>query len=274
MNDLAFASLGSGSRGNATLVRSDSSLLMVDCGFTLKETEQRLLELGHQPNDVNAILVTHEHGDHIRGVGPFARKYKIPVYATHGTAYSTTIAKVPALHLIDLSETFDCFGFTVTPVAVPHDAREPCQFVFQRGTRRFGVLTDLGSITPHIIEQYGHCDGLMLECNHDSQMLATGPYPRPLKLRVGGRWGHLNNVQAANFLAEIDCAAYSMWWCVMSVSRITGRNWRGMRLRRCLGPAGSWLLPSRMRSCHGVRWFEPATCRRRQPILLRKILDS
>lgn len=206
MAELSFASLGSGSRGNATLVRLGDNIVMVDCGFTLKETEQRLAAFSLTPQDLSAILVTHEHGDHIRGVGPMARKYKIPVFATHGTARSQALGKIPQLQLIDLHREFSCAGLTVTPVAVPHDAREPCQFLFSSATHRFGVLTDLGSITPHIIEQYQSLDALMLECNHDSHMLSVGPYPQGLKRRVGGAWGHLNNLQSAQFLQQMDVA--------------------------------------------------------------------
>ena len=201
---LRFASLGSGSRGNATLIESPNGLLLVDCGFTIKETVRRLALLGHQPEDLSAILVTHEHGDHISGVGPLARRYNIPVYLTHGTAQHKSVAKLPVRELIDTHDVFTVAGIEVTPVVVPHDAREPCQFVLTHEGKSLGVLTDLGSITPFVIERYQHCDALMLECNHDSRMLSMGPYPSSLKLRVGGQWGHLNNQQAANFLEAIE----------------------------------------------------------------------
>tara|TARA_R110000868_G_scaffold411652_2_gene706774 strand:+ start:18028 stop:18792 length:765 start_codon:yes stop_codon:yes gene_type:complete len=201
---LRFASLGSGSKGNATLIESPQGLLLLDCGFTIKETVRRLALLGHQPEDLTAILVTHEHGDHIAGVGPLARRYNIPVYLTHGTAQHKSVAKLPIRHLINTHQNFHIADIEITPVVVPHDAREPCQFVFRHQQKTLGVLTDLGSITPFIIQQYLHCDSLMLECNHDSRMLAMGPYPQSLKVRVGGQWGHLNNVQAANLLREIN----------------------------------------------------------------------
>lgn len=203
---LRFASLGSGSRGNATLIASSSGLVMIDCGFTIKETVRRLAHLGHSPDDLDAILVTHEHGDHIGGVGPLARRYNIPVYLTHGTAQHKGVAKLPVRELIDTHNVFSVADIEVTPVVVPHDAREPCQFVLRHDQKTLGVLTDLGSITPFVIEQYQHCDALMLECNHDARMLSMGPYPPSLKLRVGGQWGHLNNQQAANFLDSIEHA--------------------------------------------------------------------
>ncbi len=201
---LRFASLGSGSRGNATLVQSDNALLLVDCGFTIKETERRLAILGHSPNDIDAILVTHEHSDHIKGVGPFARKHKLPVHLTHGTGQYDGLSKLSALSHINIQRPFSIGDIDITPVAVPHDAREPCQFVFRAANKTFGLLTDLGSITPFVAEQYRQCDALMLECNHDPRMLSMGPYPNSLKLRVGGHWGHLSNQQAANLLQDIE----------------------------------------------------------------------
>lgn len=201
---LHFASLGSGSRGNATLIRTDHCLLLIDCGFTIKETERRLNMLGHGPEDITAVLVTHEHSDHIKGVGPFARKHQLPVYLTHGTAQYHGLEKLSAKHPINIQHTFLIEDIDITPVAVPHDAREPCQFVFRNNGDTVGLLTDLGSITPHVIEQYQHCDALMLESNHCPQMLAMGPYPPSLKQRVGGHWGHLSNHQAAQLLANIE----------------------------------------------------------------------
>lgn len=201
---IKFASLGSGSRGNATLIKSQNALLLVDCGFTIKETERRLAILGHQPEDITAILVTHEHSDHIKGVGPFARKHGLPVYLTHGTGKYDGVSKGTALHPINTNKSFLIEDINITPVTVPHDAREPCQFVFRSANTTFGLLTDLGSITPHIVEQYRHCDAMMLECNHCLHMLSIGPYPASLKQRVGGHWGHLNNQQAANLLEQLD----------------------------------------------------------------------
>jgi phosphoribosyl 1,2-cyclic phosphodiesterase len=201
---LHFASLGSGSKGNATLVKSADALLLIDCGFTIKETERRLALLGLTPSDVSAILVTHEHSDHIKGVGPLARKYKLPVHLTHGTGKYDGVSKLTTRQAINTHKDFSIADIDITPVAVPHDAREPCQFVFRSAQKTLGVLTDLGSITPFVIEQYKHCDALMLECNHDPRMLSMGPYPASLKLRVGGLWGHLSNQQAAELLRNIN----------------------------------------------------------------------
>ncbi len=201
---MRFASLGSGSKGNATLLETDQSCLLIDCGFTIKETERRMARLGRSPSDLSGILVTHEHSDHIKGVMPLARKYRLPVYCSFGTAEYGDIRSSELWRHLSLDESRDIAGIDVTPVAVPHDAREPCQFVFRHGQRCFGLLTDLGSITPYVREHYRDCDALLLECNHDVPMLQAGPYPPTLKRRVGGDWGHLNNSQAASLL-ETSC---------------------------------------------------------------------
>jgi phosphoribosyl 1,2-cyclic phosphodiesterase len=204
LETLGFSSLGSGSKGNGTLIRHGDCLLLLDCGFTLKQTEKRLARLGLSAEQLDAIIVTHEHGDHIGGVGPLARKYKLPVYMTPGTQRSRDIGKLPELNLIKSYGVFTIKSVTITPVAVPHDAAEPAQFVFEAGNTRLGVLTDLGSITPHVAMHYQSCDGLFLEANHDPLMLASGKYPPSLKQRVAGPWGHLSNQQAAQFLKQVD----------------------------------------------------------------------
>ncbi|MBD2858310.1 MBL fold metallo-hydrolase [Spongiibacter sp. KMU-158] len=201
---MRFASLGSGSKGNATLLETDSSCLLIDCGFTIKETERRMARLGRSPSDLSAILVTHEHSDHIKGVLPLARKYKLPVYSSFGTAEYDGMRAQECWRGLVLDSVQQIAGIAVTPVVVPHDAREPCQFIFEHRQRRFGLLTDLGSITPHIRAHYGNCDALLLECNHDVPMLRVGPYPPSLKRRVGGDWGHLNNEQAASLLESCE----------------------------------------------------------------------
>jgi phosphoribosyl 1,2-cyclic phosphodiesterase len=201
---LRFASLGSGSRGNATLVEWPQGALLIDCGFSVKETELRLSRLGKTAAELTAIVVTHEHSDHIKGVAALARRYDLPVYITPGTYYSRDMGDLPQLNLIHSYAPFVLEGLQVTPVAVPHDAREPAQFVFEYAGLRLGILTDLGSITPHVEAHYQTCDAIMLEANHDPYLLASGTYPASLKQRVGGQWGHLSNQQAAGFLQRLD----------------------------------------------------------------------
>lgn len=201
---IRYASLGSGSRGNATLVNAAGKQVLIDCGFTIKETQRRLQLLGSDAEQLDAIFVTHEHGDHIKGVAPLARKFKIPVYMTPGTWHSKDLGQLADLRLIENYQPFQVGDLRVVPVAVPHDAREPAQFIIELGSKRLGILTDLGNISLHVEQQFGHCDALVLEANHDSMMLAMGPYPLSLKDRVGGPWGHLNNQQALKFLQDSD----------------------------------------------------------------------
>lgn len=201
---IRYASLGSGSRGNATLVNAAGKQVLIDCGFTIKETQRRLQLLGSDAEQLDAIFVTHEHGDHIKGVAPLARKFKIPVYMTPGTWHSKDLGQLADLRLIENYQPFQVGDLRVVPVAVPHDAREPAQFIIELGSKRLGILTDLGNISLHVEQQFGHCDALVLEANHDSMMLAMGPYPLSLKDRVGGPWGHLNNQQALRFLQDSD----------------------------------------------------------------------
>jgi len=201
---IRFASLGSGSKGNGTLVESGDTCVLVDCGFSVRETEARLTRLGRCVQDLSAILVTHEHGDHGRGVAALARKYDLPVYLTAGTLRGLQRSAPQAPRIICAEQLFTVGGISVTPVTVPHDAREPVQFLFSAAGRRLGVLTDLGCVTPHVVESFNGCDGLLLEANHDTAMLGSGPYPPALKRRVGGDWGHLNNGQAVQFLQAVE----------------------------------------------------------------------
>lgn len=205
---MRFASLGSGSEGNALIVQVGASVLMMDCGFGLAATEARLARAGLMPDDIDAILVTHEHSDHIGGVARFARKHQLPVWLTHGTAKVFNQGALPnaLINFVDPHEAFLVGDIQVTPYFVPHDAFEPVQYVFSDGSARLGVLTDTGSITAHIEKTLSGCDALVLECNHDLDMLMNGPYPPSLKKRVAGKFGHLDNHTAASLLAGIDCS--------------------------------------------------------------------
>lgn len=204
---MRFVSLGSGSRGNATLVEGGGSLLLVDCGFTGREAERRLSDVGVSASELDAILVTHEHGDHVRGVATLASRFGIDVWTTPGTWRQAGGAELPGLRLFSGHQRgFRVGDIRVTPFPVPHDAREPCQFVFESGGLRFGMLTDTGRVTSHARDLLQECDALMLECNYDTDMLAKGPYPPSLQARVGGRFGHLSNAQAAALLNALPLA--------------------------------------------------------------------
>lgn len=201
---LRFASLGSGSKGNGTLIESGKTRILLDCGFNLKETEFRLHRLGCSPRSLTAILVTHEHGDHANGVGRLSRRYNIPVWLTVGTCHAMRDKRFAQVNYINIHQELEIDGVHITPFPVPHDAREPCQFVFSDGNHRLGILTDVGSHTPLILQLLQKLDALMLECNYDAKMLASGPYPPSLKARISGRYGHLDNRQSTHILQQID----------------------------------------------------------------------
>ena len=205
---MRFASLGSGSQGNALVVEAGSTRLLLDCGFGIRDTEARLARLGLKADDLDAIIVTHEHDDHVGGVARLARKYELPVYLTHGTltALDGARSRIAQITLIDSHTPFAIGDIEVRPYPVPHDAREPAQFVFSDGGASLGMLTDTGSSTPHIESMLSGLDALVLECNHDLDLLAKGSYPPYLKQRISGRLGHLDNETAARLLASLDCS--------------------------------------------------------------------
>ncbi len=203
---MRFASLGSGSEGNGLLVESGSTRILADCGFSLAETITRLARLGIEAESVNAVLVTHEHDDHVGGVARFARKFKKPVWLTHGTlqASAAVLAGVDDVRVFDCHRCFTIDAIEVEPYTVPHDAREPSQFVFGDGNVRLGLLTDAGSLTAHMRAILNNLDAFVLECNHDTELLSNSSYPEKLKQRIGGRFGHLSNDTAAELLAGLD----------------------------------------------------------------------
>lgn len=217
---MRFASLGSGSRGNATLIQSGDTTLMVDCGFSVTETESRLRRLGVEPGALAAILVTHEHTDHASGVMRFASRHGVPVRCTAGTRSACLKLGFESAEPIDSHLKFAIGDIEVTPVTVPHDAREPVQFLFDGGAHRFGLLTDVGSLTPHIRRMFGGCGALLLECNHDRDMLEDGPYPPSLKERVGGPLGHLSNAQAADLVRSLD----TQWLQHLVAAHLSDKN--------------------------------------------------
>lgn len=198
---MGLASLGSGSKGNATLVAVADQLFLVDCGFSVRQTERRLNALNVSPGDIDAIFVSHEHADHITGVSALSNKYQIPVRGSHGTLRKLDDALYREAFESDMPFEFN--GVQVNPVVVPHDAREPTQFVFSDGVETIGVLSDLGFVTPHVLAQFGACTHLLIEANHDPQMLQQGSYPPRLKRRVAANYGHLSNAQAYALLGKL-----------------------------------------------------------------------
>lgn len=204
---IEFASLGSGSRGNATIVRTANTCVLVDCGFSLTELQRRAAKLGVHLTDLDALFVTHEHSDHIKGVGVLSRKLQLPIYMTPGTHLTRPLQSLTSVAYFNDYQPVIIKDLEIRPVPVPHDAADPVGYVFCSQDTRVGVLTDLGSFTERILEAYAGCHGLLLEANHDLEMLARGPYPYVLKQRVGGRWGHLNNHQAKSFIESLDASS-------------------------------------------------------------------
>lgn len=205
---MRFASLGSGSQGNALLVESDGTRVLLDCGFALGEVTSRLSRLGLEPSSLDAIIVTHEHGDHGGGVAKLSSRHDLPVYLTRGTlsGLGAEGRELGNRKLIDAYTPFAIGAIEVTPYTVPHDAREPVQFVLGDGAVRLGVLTDTGQPTPHIARSLSGVNALVLECNHDLDMLMNGPYTAQLKKRIAGRLGHLSNEASAELLRAMDCS--------------------------------------------------------------------
>lgn len=203
---LRFALLGSGSRGNAAVVECGDTRILLDCGFSARETLVRLGRLGRDGAGFAAILITHEHSDHAAGAAVCARRLRAPVWMTPGTfrALGSEADGLADVRLFNPDEAFVIGDIEVRPFPVPHDAREPSQFVFSDGQARLGFLTDIGEATAEVEAMLDGCDALVLECNHDPGLLRDGPYPYPLKQRIAGGQGHLANQAAAELLARLD----------------------------------------------------------------------
>jgi phosphoribosyl 1,2-cyclic phosphodiesterase len=202
---MRFSCLGSGSKGNAWLVEAGDTRVMVDCGFSAREAGRRLNRLGVDMDSLAAILVTHEHSDHGRGAAVAAQAARCPVWLSHGShSMLDVLGDAPlSSRILDGHRPFAVGDLEILPYPVPHDAREPIQFVFSDGARRFGLLTDAGHVTPHMERMLEGCDALALECNHDVDRLEAGNYPAALKRRILGRYGHLDNAAAAALLARV-----------------------------------------------------------------------
>jgi phosphoribosyl 1,2-cyclic phosphodiesterase len=236
---IRFRSLGSGSSGNATVVEATSGItttrLLVDAGFSLRELEMRLGRAGLAVDDLDAIFVTHEHGDHVGCAMVLAARYGLPLWMSRGTwrAIGEAVAP-PGLRFARDDESIAVGDLELLPFTVAHDAAEPLQLRCSDGSVHLVVLTDLGSITAHMLERVGGCDALILECNHDPAMLAGSRYPPSLKARIGGRFGHLSNEVAMEILAR--CVSSRL--CHVVAAHLSRENNRPELARAAL--RGTW----------------------------------
>jgi phosphoribosyl 1,2-cyclic phosphodiesterase len=242
---IRFASLASGSGGNCLLAESGRTRVLLDCGLAPGETARRLARLGVAPGDVDAVLLTHEHGDHAGHAFAFAARHRIAVWLTYGTLRALEEERVPregaAVRVIEAREAFALGDFEVLPYTVPHDAREPVQYVLSDGARRLGVLTDIGAATAHVAATLSGCDALVLECNHDADMLREGPYPAWLKARIAGPFGHLSNAAAAELLAALDRSRLQHVVCAHLSERNNRPELARGALAAVLGCAQAWV---------------------------------
>jgi len=194
--------LASGSSGNAVVVEAGGSAILIDCGVSCRQIERRMHAAGLQPEQLTAVVLTHEHSDHIQGLEVFLRRYAVPVAATAGTAEACNGLFTPS-PVLQSGREVALGGLRVLPFTVSHDAREPVGLVVEHAGRRAGLLTDCGVATALAVERLAECDALLLEANHDRDLLRQGPYPWALKQRIASRTGHLSNAQARALLARL-----------------------------------------------------------------------
>ena len=206
---MRFCSIASGSSGNCIYVGSEQTHLLVDTGISKKRIEEGLEQLGVNGEELSGILVTHEHSDHIQGLGVFSRRYNIPIYATEGTlrgikeCRSLGAVSEELFHVIRADETFEIADIRISPFSISHDANEPTGYRMEREGKAFAIATDLGKYDDYIVERLQGLDAILLEANHDVHMLEVGPYPYPLKRRVLGDKGHLSNELSGRLLCDI-----------------------------------------------------------------------
>jgi phosphoribosyl 1,2-cyclic phosphodiesterase len=204
---MKFTILGSGSSGNATLVVAGETAVLIDAGFSARETVRRMREADFDPQRLSAILITHEHGDHVGGMSVLARQLGVTVHIAPATRAAARVSDKDTANIrwgeYLAPECRIMIGnVTATPVSVPHDAADPLIFTLEAAGVKLGIVTDLGYIPPHVARRLEGCHALILEANHDRDMLKIGPYSWTLKQRIAGRHGHLSNDEMSRFLAE------------------------------------------------------------------------
>lgn len=259
---MRFASLGSGSSGNGTVIEaqegSKKTRVLLDCGFSTKELTRRLARLDLTDEDIDAVVITHEHADHIGSTFSFVRRYKKPLLMSWGTAQATQAHLLAVKHGIDLrilqsNIHYEFQALKLHPFTVPHDAREPLQFIFSDGASRLGILTDVGVVTKAIENVLSDCQAMIVECNHDTEMLARGCYPAKLKARVAGNFGHLANADAAILLTKLHHAQLRHVVAAHLSSENNTKMLAQLALSTALGTKAVDILTADQE--HGVDWL-------------------
>ncbi|MBW1889014.1 MAG: MBL fold metallo-hydrolase [Deltaproteobacteria bacterium] len=202
---LSVCMLASGSKGNAVYISDGGTTLLIDAGLSGVEIERRLQAHSLDPRNIDAMIVSHEHADHIRGVGILSRRFNIPVYISKktGREASTTIGNIGDMRTFSCGHSFSINSLEVHPFSTTHDAEDPAGFTISRNGQKIGIATDLGIATAMVKQNLKGCNLLILEANHDPEMLMNGPYPWPLKQRIKGRTGHLSNQASGELLSEL-----------------------------------------------------------------------
>ncbi len=202
---MRYSILGSGSKGNSFYIESGCTSILIDAGFSGKELEKRLALHGKELTNLNGLFLTHEHGDHIQGAGVVSRRCSLPVYANHGTFAGSekTIKKLHKRVEFETGDTCELQDFSIRSFRISHDTRDPVGFLISDGKHSIACCTDTGKVSHLIASRLSSCDALILEFNHDLQMLKNGPYPFSLQQRVRSNQGHLANIAAAEFLQNL-----------------------------------------------------------------------
>lgn len=254
--------LGSGSRGNAVVVEATAGQrVLVDAGFSCREIERRMHAVGIPPSSISALVLTHEHHDHVIGADRFARRHRVPIYATAGTLGATSLRpeQRASAHRLTSGVPVELPGFELEPFSVPHDAYDPIGVVLTDGAgRRFGLAADLGCRSQLAWGRMAELDLLVLETNHDLEMLRSGPYPWPLKQRIYGRHGHLSNREAAEGLPEL-CTDRLRWVVLYHLSQTNNDPALALdAVQETLDETGSSARVAVSHQDHPTAWLEVA----------------
>ena len=227
--------LGSGSRGNATLLQTDEAKVLIDCGFSGRQMERRLGQIGVDPKSVDAIVLSHHHTDHGQGAEIFHKRHGAKLFANFTTCAHLGLDPVNQCRIFESLERVQIApGLSALPVPVPHDGAENVGFIINSGTdQRAAIVTDLGEPTEELIQHLKGCAHISIESNYDAKRLALGPYPPSLKSRISGRGGHLSNQQTSELLAEILGPETTVLYCAIFLRKTMLHTWQ--KAKRCLG---------------------------------------